>query len=341
MGIVCYIGKSNTNVDIIEEMIESGMTMGRFNFKNDPEGTKSAIKEIQNRHLPLEILYDIEGNKFRVSGLIKSEIEINKGDFVCFCTETYYPELLKIAPDTIIIPLAYEMTNLSFDTIKNFKVESSDKSFSFVDGSDAFALTVASHSITLKPHQGINPIGVDGTNYEYIGLTDIDKYDIIWCLDNNVHILCLSYCDNKERVYELKKFIKKHLKKGSQFPVIYGKTETAEGIRNYDEVLKEVDGIMLGRGDLSLEVPFTEICVKEKDLIIKANTCGKKFILATHVLGSMGGSLICTFAEENAITCEVQYGNFEFMLSKEVGDGLYPVNTVKTMRRILSSLQSL
>lgn len=152
-------------------------------------------------------------------------------------------------------------------------------------------------------------------------LTEKDKNDILWGLKQEFDILCLSFVTCKENIIELKEFIHNN-KSGSDFELnIWAKIETAQGVKNIKEIIPYVDGIMIGRGDLSPEVGLYNVGKIQNDLLNIIEGSGKKCIIATYVLESLKHYTIPYVSEVNDISNCIHKKVSGFMLAGEVGIG--------------------
>jgi pyruvate kinase len=161
-------------------------------------------------------------------------------------------------------------------------------------------------------------------------ITAKDKKDIDFAISKKAEFLGVSFVRTAKDILDLKKILSKKDWK----PRIIAKIETEEAIEKFDEILKEVDGIMVARGDLAVEVPKERVPVLQKKMIQKANQQGKFVITATQMLSSMQFSPVPTRAEVSDVANAIFDGTDAVMLSEESAVGQFPVLAVKTMRDI-------
>merc|ERR1712217_256060 len=157
--------------------------------------------------------------------------------------------------------------------------------------------------------------------------------DIVkWAVPNKAHYIALSFVQSASDIIECRKHC------GNKMQII-AKIENGEGIANFDEILKEADGIMVARGDLGMEIPMEKIWLAQKWMIQKTRQAGKIIVCATEMLGSMEDKPFPTRAEACDVANAVLDGSSMVMLSAEVANGDFPVETCNTMRRIIEETE--
>jgi pyruvate kinase len=167
-------------------------------------------------------------------------------------------------------------------------------------------------------------------------LSEQDKSDLLFGIKNNVDYIAASFVSCKQDLVDMKTFLQEN--NGANIDII-AKIENRSGIDNIEEICDECDGIMIGRGDLGVEVPFVELPVLQKYLITKCRLLGKRVITATEMLESMIYNPRPTRAEISDVANAVYDGTSAVMLSGESAVGKYPVETVKTMALIVEETE--
>merc|ERR1712087_347576 len=155
-----------------------------------------------------------------------------------------------------------------------------------------------------------------------------------WAVPNNADYIAVSFVQCKEDVQEARKYCQ-----GKDIKII-SKIENVEGLKNFDEILAETDGVMVARGDLGMEIPMEKVFMAQKMMISKCKAAGKYVICATEMLASMEDKPFPTRAEACDVANAVLDGANVVMLSGEVANGDFPVETVKTMRRIVEEAEN-
>lgn len=335
MKILCTIGPSINNTQILKELIDNGMDTVRFNFSHiDYELSKSLIKYIKDNHKNVSIMQDLQGNKIRISNLFKKEIKVLTRDKVYFCSEEIYKIYSKnYQRDYILVPLTFEGDFSLLSSADSILMKDATMKFKILDREKEIIKTSVVRGGILRAEKGVNAPGMNRRN---MGLTIKDKNDIIWGIENRVDIICLSYACYPENIMELKNYIKElKIHKDFNMPKIWAKIESKEGIENFKEILRESNGIMLGRGDLVAEADILELPKIQKDLLSIMKKSKKDFIIGTYVLDSMRRNAIPTASEINDIYNFIQNKVDGFMLAGEVSIGQNPALVVKTLKNVI------
>jgi pyruvate kinase len=323
--IVCTIGPVSRSVEILERLMRAGMDVARLNFSH---GTQAEHAEViqrirataQKLGRPVAILQDLAGPKVRIGEIANGPVALKFGDAYTLTSRDVpgndkevslvYKDLPKDvrAGDTLLLADgALEMT-----------VES-------VKGPDIFCRVVVGGP--LSSHKGIN---LPTSSISAPILSDKDQADLAFGLKQGVDYVALSFVRSEEDVLEARRFMKQQ---GIERPII-AKIEKHEALKHLDEIVKVVDGVMVARGDLGVEIPLEQVPHVQKTLIEKANRAGKPVITATQMLKSMCDSPRPTRAEVNDVANAVLDGTDAVMLSEETAAGSYPVLAVETMAKI-------
>jgi pyruvate kinase len=162
-------------------------------------------------------------------------------------------------------------------------------------------------------------------------LSDYDKRDLLFGIENGVDFIACSFVSKKQDLVDVKNFLRENGGRGID---IIAKIENRAGVDNIKEICQECDGIMVARGDMGVEVPFEELPAIQKHLITTCRLLGKRVITATEMLESMIHNPRPTRAEISDVANAVYDGTSAIMLSGETAAGKYPVLTVETMARI-------
>jgi pyruvate kinase len=181
-------------------------------------------------------------------------------------------------------------------------------------------------------HKGVN---IPGARLSVESVTDKDIKIVDFALKHGVDTFGLSFIQNADDILRVRDFARK---KGKPVYII-AKIERREAIKNFDEILKVVDGVMVARGDLGLEIPLQEVPVVQKKLIRKANLASRPVIIATQMLESMTDSIRPTRAEVTDVANAILDGADAVMLSEETAIGKYPVEAVKMMVKISTYIE--
>ncbi|AFA48064.1 pyruvate kinase [Acetobacterium woodii] len=325
--IVCTLGPASDTKEILRELIINGMNVARLNFSHGSHEEHAArikrIKEVRKElGIPIAIMLDTKGPEIRTGDLENEKVELVTGENVTLTTEPIsgdqkhfsvsYKNLPKevsagcrILIDDGLIQLEVENTN---ETEINCRV---------LNGG------------TLGSKKSIN---IPGVNIELPALTEKDKSDIIFGIQQKVDYVAASFVRKPHDVLAIRKVLEQN---GGGGIYIISKIENQEGVENIDRILDVSDGIMVARGDLGVEIPAEEVPLVQKSIIRKCNLLGKPVITATQMLDSMMRNPRPTRAEVGDVANAVFDGTDAVMLSGETAAGSYPIESVKTMCNIV------
>jgi len=331
--IIATLGPSSTSKTKIKSLIQAGVNVFRVNFSHAIHSEiKQTVKDIRevssllNRHI--SILGDLQGPKIRL-GIVEERVIIKKGDIISITTKIIeqgngalvsinYPDFPKDVSENEIILI--DDGKLILKVIKTNSVDLVEAKV--IQGG------------ALKSKKGVN---LPNTNISLPALTDKDKKDALFAIENCFDWIALSFVRTKKDVKQLEKLISKN----SDFKIpIIAKIEKPEAIENMGGILKAADGLMVARGDLGLEIPAEEVPLKQKLLVKKAKQARKPIIIATQMMESMIDSLTPSRAEVNDVANSVMDGADAVMLSGETSVGKYPVEVVKTMGKIIGGVEN-
>ena len=324
--IVCTIGPSSDNYEVLKAMAEAGMNMARFNFSHgDYEGHEQKLNLVRkverDLNIPLPALLDTKGPEIRTGTVENGEVILERGKSIVLtaspCTGTServyvnYPMLAReVSPGQQVY---------IDDGALHLEVES-------VEGDDIRCRIDVGGS--LRNTKGIN---LPGANISLPALSEQDKQDIAWGIQHGMEYLAVSFVKTRSDVIEVRKLLKSL---GGNLKII-AKIETSESVQNIEEIADVVDGMMIARGDLGVEIPTEDVPLVQKHIIELCRSRGKVVIVATQMLDSMIRNPRPTRAEASDVANAVLDGADAVMLSGETASGVYPVQTVKTMRRIV------
>lgn len=323
--IVCSIGPASDKICILEQMIDAGMNVARFNMSH---GTHQSHKQLidatktarKNKGLPVSIMIDTRGPEIRIKQFKTGKINLKATDKFVLTTK-------EVVGDKTQVSVTYE--NLPKILTKNAKILLNDGNIELkvekTTKTDVICSVV--HGGELSNNKSINLPGIK-TDMPY--LSEQDKNDLIFAKEMDADYIAISFVNTPQDVKDVKAFLKE-IKFDAK---IISKIESDEGVKNFDKILKVSDGIMVARGDLGVEVDFVKIPVLQKEFIRKANHEGKISITATQMLESMITNSRPTRAEISDVANAIFDGTTAIMLSGETASGAHPVETVETMRRI-------
>ncbi len=320
--IVATIGPSSWDETVLKEMISNGMDVARINASfadfDELERVSKSIKSISPR---VAIMLDTKGHKIRVTGF-EDERTLNTGEFVTIVSEGY---LNNRTLSEKYIAITYPSLHQDITRGANILLDDGSISLEVVDikGEEIFCKIVQGG--ILKTRKTVNTPNVH-LQFPKLDQKDID--DIKFGVNNGFDFISASFIRNINDVANVREVM------GNTETKLIAKIEDREGIDNFDQILNFVDGIMIARGDMGVEIPLEEVPIIQKQLIYKCRSVGKPVIVATQMLESMKENRRPTRAEVSDVANAIMDGCDSVMLSAETSTGKYPVEAVKVMNDI-------
>jgi len=332
--IICTIGPAVSTVENIEALINAGMDGARLNFSHGThEIHKQYIDNIREACDKLgrtvAIIQDLGGPKIRIGKLEGGSFMLNVGDRINICSEPVLgtPQMISTNYPGIIHDLSREHPVLIDDGNIELKVISQDKSDNCIE------CEVVRGGL-LKENKGIN---LPMSNIQLHSLTEKDKIDLQFGIENNVDFIAMSFVRSAEDIRYLRELIRS---RGKKIPII-AKIERREAITNIDSIIEESDLIMVARGDLGVELSSEQVPVLQKMIIRKCNEKIKPVITATQMLESMIEGAVPTRAEASDIANAILDGTDCVMLSAETSTGKHPFEAVLMMKKIILQTETI
>ena len=329
--IVATLGPACNTKEIMRQMMDSGTDVFRINFSHSKyKDVKKSVELIHSLNKKYgyntAILADLQGPKLRV-GEMEEGVVLKEGEVLSFTNEdikgtkervfmTYeqFPKDVKVGENILVDDGKIVLKVLSTNWIDEVRAE-------VIQGGP------------LNSNKGVN---LPNTKVSLPSLTEKDIKDAKFALGLGVDWMALSFVRTVQDVLDLEKLIDEN----SEYKVpIIAKIEKPEAIENIDEIIKAVDGLMVARGDLGVEMPLEELPEHQKMLIAKAKVQRIPVIVATQMMESMITSLTPTRAEVNDVANAVYDGADAVMLSAETSVGQYPLEVIQTMTRILQRVE--
>jgi pyruvate kinase len=328
--IVCTLGPASSTPERVGELIDAGMSVARLNFSHGSHDDHARMLQIvrseaERRGKAIAALLDLQGPKIRIGKVANGQVEIKAGAELTITTEP-------IVGDERRVSTTYQ--NLPRD------VKAGDQIL-LDDGYLSLAVTqVAGHEVKtvvvtggiLKNNKGINLPGVD---VSAPALSEKDRIDIGFALRHALDYVALSFVRRPEDVLEAKRLLTADQ---VSIPVI-AKIEKPQALERLGDIIDAADGVMVARGDLGVELGPEKVPLWQKRIIEETNRRGKPVITATQMLESMMTQPRPTRAEASDVANAVLDGTDALMLSGETASGLYPVEAVKTMARIIDEIE--
>ena len=324
--IVCTIGPASSDPAVFADMCRAGMNVARLNFSHGTHAEHQAkidmIKQVREElGLPIAIMLDTKGPEYRIGTFAAGHIELHDGDAFTFTTRP-------VEGDETIVSVNY--AGLPHDLAVGDRVLVNNGLVIF-EVQDLTETDVHCRVVVGGELSNRKSMSFPNKVLHQLYLSEQDKDDLLFGIRNGVDFVAASFVSCKQDLLDLRGFL--HANGGEDIDII-AKIENRAGVDNIEEISEVCDGIMVARGDLGVEVPFTELPAIQKYLITKCRLLGKRVITATEMLESMIHNPRPTRAEATDVANAIYDGTSAIMLSGETAAGAYPVEAVRTMVRI-------
>jgi pyruvate kinase len=321
--IICTIGPACSREDILEKMILAGMNVARFNFSHGDHSEHKTMMDMLKRvrqklGLPVAIMLDTKGPEYRIRTFKDGKIMLSEGDTFTFTTEEIIGDQTRVAVSYKNLPA--ELAPGDPILLNNGLVE-----FMVTGTTPTEVITKVIIGGELSDRKSMN---FPGKTMRQEFLSEQDKSDLLFGIENDVDFVACSFVSNKENVLDVRRFLDAN--GGSDIDII-AKIENRSGVDNIEEIIDVSDGIMIARGDMGVEIPFEQLPAIQKHIITTCRFRGKRIITATEMLESMIQKPRPTRAEISDVANAVYDGTSAVMLSGETAAGKYPVEAVRTM----------
>jgi pyruvate kinase len=335
--IVCTIGPVSEKPAILQKMIKAGMNVARLNFSHGTHAWHGKVIKIirkisKETGQPVGIIADLQGPRIRVGELPAAGVKLTPKEKVTLTTN--------LKNEKNKIPVTY--TDLHKDLAPGNRILLDEGLLELkvlkISGRDILCEVVVGGVLT--SHKGIN---LPDSSVNLPPLTEKDKDDLEFVVKEDVDWVALSFVSRASEIYDLRYLIRaleKKLKLPKAAPIkIIAKIEKHEAVKNLDEILEAVDGIMIARGDLGIETPPEDVPLWQKKIIDKCLAVAKPVIVATQMLDSMIRKPRPTRAEVSDVANAVIDHADAVMLSGETASGLYPLESVEMMAKIIGETE--
>ena len=330
--IICTIGPTSENKSVLCKMADAGMDVVRLNFSHGThaefEKRIAVIKEVrEEKGLPLPILLDTKGPELRIKTFENGRITLNEGDPFTFTTE-------EVIGNESVVSVSYK--GICEDMLPGDKILLNNGMMSFrvteVEAPNVHCVVETGGELSNRKSMFFPDKEL---HLEF--LSEADKADILFGIEQDVDFVALSFVSKAQDVIDAKNFLAEH---GASHIDVIAKIENRSGVNNLLDIMKVCDGIMVARGDLGVEIPYEELPDIQKYIISQCRIHGKRVITATEMLESMIHNPRPTRAEISDVANAVYDGTSAVMLSGETAAGMYPVQSVEAMAKIVANAEN-
>lgn len=329
--IVATIGPATESKEMIRSLIKEGLNVARLNFSHGTheEHLKkmNIIKEL-NKELGtnVAILLDAKGPEIRLGEFKGGSVNLEKGKTITLTTKVKTGNAKEVT-------VSYK--DIARDTKIGEHIFLNDGNVDLIvkDKTDYCIKCEIQNTATIKSGRGVN---IPGATLSLEALTERDKKDIAFGVKNQVDYIAASFIRKASDIIEIREYLKSL---GATKTKLIAKIENQEGVKNFESILREVDGILVARGDLGIELPITTIPVIQKNMIRRTVSSGKLVITATQMLETMTHNPRPTRAEVSDVANAIYDGTSAIMLSGETAIGEYPLECIKMMNDIAITVE--
>ncbi len=324
--IICTIGPASEDPAVFRAMCRAGLNVARLNFSHgtheEHQKKIDMIKAVREElDLPIAIMLDTKGPEYRIRTFKSGKITLADGDEFTFTTR-------EVEGDESIVSVSYK--GLAEDLAPGDRILVNNGLVIFevcqIEGTEIRCKVLTGGVLSDR-----KSMSFPGKVMRQAYMSEQDRADLLFGIRNGVDFVAASFVSCKQDLVDLKTFLQEN--GGADIDVI-AKIENQSGVDNIDEICSACEGVMVARGDLGVEVPFTELPAIQKHLITVCRMRGKRVITATEMLESMISNPRPTRAEISDVANAVYDGTSAIMLSGESAAGKYPVESVRTMSEI-------
>ena len=329
--IICTIGPASESAEVLSAMVDAGMNVARINFSHgshEEHASKIAtIKQVrEEKGVPIAIMLDTKGPEYRIKTFQTGKVYLQEGAEFTLCVED--------------VPGDIHRVSVSYPGLAN-DLEPGDRvllnngllalDVEEIQGGEIRCRVAIGGELSNR-----KSMSFPGKVLKQIYLSEQDKQDLLFGIEQGVDYVACSFVSRKQDLLDVRAFVDAH---GGKNLSLIAKIENQSGIDNIEEICEACEGIMIGRGDMGVEIPYEELPAVQKKLITKCRMIGKRVITATEMLESMIHNARPTRAEISDVANAVYDGTSAVMLSGETAAGKHPVESVAVMARIAEATE--
>jgi pyruvate kinase len=336
--IVATIGPASQSEQTLGELLKAGMDVARLNFSHGTHTEHQAVftrlrRLSQETGRPVTILQDIQGPKIRTGQLAGGMVELKVGQKLTLTTRPVIGNSELVSVDYAGLPNCVKPGSRILIDDGNMELVVVSSSPEAGGGSVETRVMLGG---TLNPHKGVN---LPGAHLEMPGLTTKDIQDLKFGLELGVDAVAISFVREAQDIECVRQTLA-HAGNYQRLPLIIAKLERPEALDNLEEIIEAVDGVMVARGDLGVEMPPESVPIAQKRIIQLANQRARLVITATQMLESMIHNPRPTRAEASDVANAIFDGTDAVMLSAETAVGEYPSQTIIMMDAIIEQAEA-
>jgi len=331
-GIIATLGPASANPETISKLIDSGVNVFRLNFSHgDQETHKKNVKIIRsqarNLERPIGILQDLQGPKIRVQRFAEGSIELHQGqEFILDCAFTDDGDEKRVG-------VSYSGLCLDVTQGERLLLDDGRLELKVKQVKEHQIKTMVVRGGKLSNHKGIN---LPGCDLKIPALSDKDVDDMRCGAELDVDWIAVSFVRNRDDILLARHYMQRFSSKAK----LMAKIEKPSAVDRFEDILEAVDGVMIARGDLGVELSAAKVPIIQKRLIRMCREAGKPVVTATQMLESMISNPTPTRAEASDVANAIYDGTDSVMLSAETAVGEFPIESVKIMNEIALSVES-
>ncbi len=323
--IIATIGPASQEIPILEQLIKNGMNVARINFAHGDYAAHTRVianvrQAAANTGQRVAIMGDLPGPKMRIGELATESVMLERGQPFTLQTEPTIGDQYRVSLDFAALTTVFKPGDRIYMNDGYIQLE-----VQRVAGNAVHCTVVVGGE--LRSRKGVNFPGID---LGISAFTDNDYELLRFCAEQQLDAVSQSFVQGPDDILA----VREAATALNYRPFLIAKLERAETVKNLEQILQVVDGIMVARGDLGVEIPIEEVAIVQKQMIRQANRYGKPVITATHMLESMIDNRRPTRAEATDVANAILDGTDCVMLSGETAIGSFPDEAVAVMARL-------
>jgi len=326
--IIATIGPSSWDETTLREMITYGMDVARINASfadfAELDRVSKSIRDISPR---VALMLDTKGYKIRITRF-DTDRQLKEGTNVIIVPDSYKKD--QDLPENYI-SITYQTLHMDIARNSEILLDDGNLVVKVIDIKDEEVVCIVEQGGILKPKKTLN---IPNTHLTFPPLSQKDIDDIKFAVANGFDFISASFIRNINDVANIREIM------GNTQTKLIAKIEDREGIDNFDQILNFVDGVMVARGDMGVEIPLEEVPIVQKEMVYKCRCVGKPVIVATQMLESMKENVRPTRAEVSDVANAIMDGCDAVMLSAETSTGQYPIQSVTMMNDIALKVEN-